>query len=184
MLSKMLIGRFGCWKTIVTRRRSRVGSINRMSTSSRRMAQFRRRGQLGQPVQPASRVSSCRSPKGRSARATIACGDSAARRFSPPLRRCSGSRPCRPPSAGSRICGAAIVRLAATKFVPLCGPPWLADPGGLSVVSAAARSVTPRSPGDGRRRCRRSAAAPSAAGRKPPHRRPPGRSRLPVGEAS
>ena len=35
MLSKTLIGNgFGCWKTIVTRRRSAVGSIARMSTSS------------------------------------------------------------------------------------------------------------------------------------------------------
>ena len=38
MLSKTLIGNgFGCWKTIVTRRRSRVGSISVMSTSSSRM---------------------------------------------------------------------------------------------------------------------------------------------------
>src|SRR5215212_5757496 len=38
MLSKTLIGNgFGCWKTIVTRRRSRVGSIAVMSTSSSRM---------------------------------------------------------------------------------------------------------------------------------------------------
>ncbi len=43
MLSKTLIGNgFGCWKTIVTRRRSRVGSISVMSTSSRRMRPLRR----------------------------------------------------------------------------------------------------------------------------------------------
>ena len=49
MLSKIDIGNgFGCWKTIVTRRRSRVGSISRMSTSSRRI----------EPVSRAAAVSS------------------------------------------------------------------------------------------------------------------------------
>ena len=56
MLSKTLIGNgFGCWKTIVTRRRSEVGSIALMSTSSSgiRPRQRRRAGQLGEPVERA-----------------------------------------------------------------------------------------------------------------------------------
>ena len=56
MLSNTLIGNgFGCWKTIVTRRRSAVGSISAMSMPSS-VIWPRQRGvlvQLGQPVQRA-----------------------------------------------------------------------------------------------------------------------------------
>ena len=54
MLSKTLIGNgLGCWKTIVTRRLSAVGSIAAMSTPSSVIRPLKRRAlrQLGQPVQ-------------------------------------------------------------------------------------------------------------------------------------